>query len=171
MQGVRRRKRTKPLEVDKLSPVQRLRDEPQALNVFYKPLTDTRDTPSVVVHLLSRQRLWGLPRLNIGDRQREPCIITSRLQTPRLLLCQDGGHLGVRSDILSNCIILLSMLTGYVIFHRSVPIIRAQLSWKDPPDVCDPFAIGLSIVAPQNHTSLVSTKVLKSTSKKMFGGG
>lgn len=146
-------------------------EEPQALNVFYKPLTDTRDTPSVVVHLLSHQRLWGLPRLNIGDRQREPCVITSRLQTPYLLLCQDGGHLGVVSDILSNCIILLSMLTGYVIFHRSVPIIRARLSWKDPPDVCGPFTIGLSIVAPQNHTSLVSTKVLKSTSKKMFGGG
>lgn len=47
------------------------------------------------------------------------------------------GHPGVRSDILSNCIILLSMLKGYVIFHRSLPIIRAWLSQRDPPDVCD----------------------------------
>lgn len=85
----------------------------------------------------------GLLLLNVGSCWRESCLITGWLQTPRLLLCQDGGHLGVRSDILSNCIILLSMLTGYVIFHRSAPIIRAQLSRKDPPDVCDPFAIGL----------------------------
>lgn len=43
-----------------------------------------------------------------------------------------GVTWGVRSDILSNCIILLSMLTGDVIFHRSVPIIRARLSRKRP---------------------------------------
>lgn len=55
----------------------------------------------------------------------------------------------MRSDILSNCIILLSMLTGYVIFHRSAPIIRARLSRKEPPDACDPSAIGLG-AAPTN---------------------
>lgn len=45
------------------------------------------------------------------------------------------------------------MLTGYVIFHRSAPIIRARLSRKDPPDVCDPFAIGLG-AAPTNSATL-----------------
>lgn len=67
------------------------------------------------------------------------------------------------------------MLTGYVIFHRSAPIIRARLSEKDPPDVCDPFAIGLG-AAPTNpatskpYTDSVLAKSSKSTSKKMFGG-
>lgn len=55
----------------------------------------------------------------------------------------EWGHLGVRSDILSNCIILLSMLTGYVIFRRSVPIIRARLSQRDPPDVSDLLQLDL----------------------------
>lgn len=48
-----------------------------------------------------------------------------------------GGHLGVKSDILSYYIILLGMFIGYAIFHRSVPIIRAQHSQRGPPDVCD----------------------------------
>lgn len=91
----------------------------------------------------------GLLFLNVGSCWKQACLITGLLQTPRLLLCQDRGHLGLRSDILSNCIILLSMLTGYVIFHRSAPIIRAWLSRKDPPDVCDPCAIGLG-AAPTN---------------------
>lgn len=95
----------------------------------------------------------GFLLLNVVSRCREPCLITGWLQTPRLLLCQDGGHLGVRSDILSNCIILLSMLTGDVIFHRSAPIIRARLSRKDPPDVRDPFAIGLGAAATNPATS------------------
>lgn len=91
--------------------------------------------------------------LNVRSCWKETCLITGWLQTPRLLLCQDGGHLGVRSDILSNCIILLSMLTGYVIFHRSAPIIRARLSQKDPPDVCDPCAIGLGAAPTDLDTS------------------
>lgn len=143
-----------------------------ALNVFWQPLIDIRDAPWVDGRA---PPAGGLLLLNAGSCRRVPCLITGRLQTPRLLLCQDGGHLGVRSDILSNCIILLSMLTGYVIFHRSVPIIRARLSRKDPPDVCDPFAIGLG-AAPANpatskpYTDSVSAKSSKSTSKKMFGG-
>lgn len=107
----------------------------------------------------------GLLLLNVGGCWKESCLITGWLQTPRLLPCQDGGHLGVRSDILSNCIILLSMLTGYVIFHRSAPIIRAQLSRKDPPDVCDPFAIGLG-AAPTNPAT--SKPYTDSASAKKF---
>lgn len=64
------------------------------------------------------------------------------------------GHLGVRSDILSNCIILLSMLTGYVIFHRSVPIIRAWLSQRDPPDVCDLLQLDLVFPSKPHHPGL-----------------
>lgn len=67
------------------------------------------------------------------------------------------GHLGVRSDILSNCIILLSMLTGYVIFHRSVPIIRARLSQRDPPDVCDLLQLDLVFPSKPRQPGLART--------------
>lgn len=62
---------------------------------------------------------------------------------PRLSWDRVSG--GVNSHILSNCIILLSVLTGWVIFHRSVLVIKALLPHRDPPDVCDLFAIGLGI--------------------------
>lgn len=125
------------------------------LNVFQQPIIHIRDTRWVdggAPPVLGVGG-WRLLPLNAGSCRRETRLITGWLQTPRLLLCQDGGHLGVRSDILSNCIILLSMLTGYVKFYRSVPIIRAQLSRKDPPDVCDPFAIGLGAAPTKPPTS------------------
>lgn len=68
-----------------------------------------------------------------------------------------AGHLGVRSDILSNCIILLNMLTGYVIFHRSVPIIRAQLSHRDPTDVCDLLQLDLVFPSKPCQPGLAGT--------------
>lgn len=143
-----------------------------ALNVFQQPLIDIRDARWVDGR--APPVSGGLLLLNAGRCRREACLITGWLQTPRLLLCQDGGHLGVRSDILSNCIILLSMLTGYVIFHRSVPIIRARLSRKDPPDVCDPFAIGLGPPThpPRNRTPTRSRrKVPRALQRKCLAGG
>lgn len=98
---------------------------------------------------LEGHHCWrGFPSLNNGPSKKEEerrmlCVITPWLQTRPLPQCQYGGHLGVSSDILSNCIILLSMLTGYVIFHRSVRIIRAWLSQRDPPDVCDLLQLDL----------------------------
>lgn len=67
------------------------------------------------------------------------------------------GHLGLKSDILSNCIILLSMLMGYVIFHRSVPIIRAWLSQRDPPDVCDLLQLDLVFPSKPQQPGLTRT--------------
>lgn len=49
------------------------------------------------------------------------------------------------------------MLTGYVIFHRSVPIIRARLSQRDLPDVCNPFPIGLGIFSQALPPGLART--------------
>lgn len=78
------------------------------------------------------------------------CVCVSQLQTYSCPAVPRSGHQGVNSDILSNCIILLSMLTADVIFHRSVLIIRAWFSQRGPTWYLRPFAIGLSISL---HTS------------------
>lgn len=77
-------------------------------------------------------------------------MCVSQLHTDSSPAVLRSGHQGVNSDILSNCIILLSMLTADVIFHRSVLIIRARFSQRGPTWCLRPFAIGLGIFF---HTS------------------